>query len=621
MRTVGSLALATGAAMDWFEGLRKLIEWSATLPLLPKLVLTLTLLAVTIGTGLLFLLLVWTTPPGIVYDAAVIKLLKPTDDPIGALNNRFEPYPGFPYYSEASDHPSQWPPRIFKDRTEFTELIHELNSDQIKAELDRWPERLKTLHVAGRGVDPAAVEYSRLRLLLAENSDNYAAVSTKVGPQTTKVLQRLEERRQQIEETLPNRVLALRIENEKSVDAENFVVEINVAGAVYDVTLNLQGEAAKSQQWTPNRFTVEIPRLRPGYTADVQVWYQYQPLSEQVFPGRKDVEWDATEGVVINNLGISNERIRRDPHLLDDMQPYFRYQVDPVRGSPTFGRLATPAKAPDAMPPVSQRATAPKTLSASSGPQALLIAAKLFGERPTEAEGRRATEQVTQAVSSFSAALAQKVETAGGVWLFERLVPAQASYNPLARAYLLGGELLAILQVPDALDVVTLPGWSGLAAAGSASYDYQPWDQARYEAVLHFFADPADTNGDSKRLITQPLRLDEVFDVAKAKTGERNAPAPEFVNILEFSGTRIRDNYHVPYSLKTNDDPAPFYLVVRGQNVSENFYLPREWITLADAEVKSGLDGPATANRLSRLYDYAEPSRELSAAEFAAIFK
>lgn len=58
-------------------------------------------------------------PPGIVYEIAIVRLFQQSEDAIASPEEEFEPYPGFPYYSELSDKPTEWPPRVFKDRTQF----------------------------------------------------------------------------------------------------------------------------------------------------------------------------------------------------------------------------------------------------------------------------------------------------------------------------------------------------------------------------------------------------------------------------------------------------------------------------------------------------------------------
>lgn len=594
-----------------FDTLKSLVEWAGELSFVPKLLLTIIVLVLFVGGAALFVVLAWTRPPGIVYDAEVVELKRAALDPVSGM---IEPFPGFPYYSEASDHPTQWPPRLFQDREGLAALIEKSISAEVKAELQNWPQRLQVLNLVGGDIDESLVEYARLRLLLAENRNSPEAIRQIVGPHAAQALAALERKRAEIARSLPNRMLALRVRNEKSVDAEHFTVEVQVAGAVYDVTLNLQGQAAKSQQWTPNRFSVEIPRLRPGYTADVQVWYQYQPLSERVFAGRRDVEWGATEGVVIQNLGISNNRARQDSALLDDLEPYHRYPVDPVRGSPTFGRLPEPPP-----PPARPRAQpAVQPLPSGPGPYALLIATQSFGKQPTEAEAKAATEALAKALASFRIALAQ-LAGRDGAWLYEHVVAAKAGYNSFAGAFLMEGGLRAILRADRPLDVAALPGWAEISAAGSAAFEHRPWNEARYEAVLHFFTDD-DAREDSKRLLTQPLPLSDIFDETRARAGERNAVAPVFADLLRFAAERLKRQYGLAYTLRKSDEQPPFYLVVRGTPVSENFYLPAAWIALAEAGGAIATPVAGLRARLSRLYDYAEQSRQLAPAEFAAIF-
>jgi len=51
------------------------------------------------------------------YAVAVFRMFDPMQvSPIAALNDKVEPYVGFPYYSRESDHPSHWPARVMRDR-------------------------------------------------------------------------------------------------------------------------------------------------------------------------------------------------------------------------------------------------------------------------------------------------------------------------------------------------------------------------------------------------------------------------------------------------------------------------------------------------------------------------
>ncbi|MBI4246710.1 MAG: hypothetical protein HY614_05930 [Candidatus Rokubacteria bacterium] len=565
--------------------------------------------------------------PGIVYDAAVVELIAPAAGGVGALMNLIEPFPGFPYYSPESDAPSQWPPRVFKDRTAFGRRVREALSGAAAEEIARWHSRTPPrLGVTGVARDDPFVWYAQLRLLLTESGGNYARVAADVGPASIRALRELETARRELALELPNRALVLRVRNEQNEDAENFAAEIQIAGAVYDVTLNAVGERARSLEWTPNRFSVDLPRLRPGYTADIQVWYYYLPLESRVFAGAAEVQWAQTEGVVVGNLGISNGRLRRSPRLLGDLRAYHRYGVDPVRGSPTFGRTRAPEPRPAPPAPRAEparprpREDAPAA-PAAPGPHALLIASKSLGRYQERTDALEAQVRLAQAIAGFSEALAKEVAKSRGSWIYERTTPAEAEFSRFTNAYLLKGGLLAILRVEAPVDLTRLPGWEELRRTGPVHVDLVPWNQAKYEVVLHFVLDPRDARRDSKRLLTRKLALEEIFDLAPARAGTRNAIAPVFADLLRFARERIAFRYRAPATLDNVDDPTdPFYLVVRHQHVSENFYLPAPWMRIAESgESRAATDADLHA-RLSRLYDYAERSRELSADEFAAIF-
>ena len=51
------------------------------------------------------------------YAVAIFRMIDPTEiDSIAQINDKFEPFIGFPYYSRESDHPSYWPARVWRDR-------------------------------------------------------------------------------------------------------------------------------------------------------------------------------------------------------------------------------------------------------------------------------------------------------------------------------------------------------------------------------------------------------------------------------------------------------------------------------------------------------------------------
>lgn len=561
--------------------------------------------------------------PGVVYDTAVVELIAPTSFTTGGLLNLIEPFPGFPYYSRDSDHPSQWPPRVWKERDAFHNKIQSLlNEPDTKSEIDQWiSDGSLPVSVPGRDQSETLVRYTNLRYLAA--AQGLPGLRSEVGPLSEQAVLALERERRTLTENLPNRMLILRVRNRLNKDVMKFTAEFKVGGSVYDVTLNAEGEQARSLKWSPSRQTVDIPLLRPSYTAEIQIWYYRQPLNERVFSDARDVQWEQTEGIVIQNLSISAGLVRRSTRLLEDFQAYRRFHVDPVSGSPTFGRLPEPSKpTPSLHMDEPDDPTPPPPITVTeAGPYALLVATDQFGRYPQRDDAFVAQAALAQAYTEFSHALQAAVTTRGGYWIFERMVAPVAEYNAFSGAYLMEGSQLAILYVDNAFEVSALPGWSTIKHSAGGGFEFIPWKKAGYEVVLHYFSDPEDSRGDSKRLLTNRLKLGQIFDLDAAKRGERNVMSSLFADILRFSRKQLKERYQADFTLDDVTDPVdPFYLVVRHRKVSENFYLPMDWMPVAETPSKGEPDVVSIAPHLSRLYDYGEGSRQLSKEEFMQIF-
>lgn len=282
------------------------------------------------------------TYQGVIYDVAVVEMMQPTKvDPIAALMDKMEPVPGFPYFSDTSDKPTQWPARVAKDRMRFFDLMKAQLSGAAGEELRRWETHAKQeISIVGdNGELSLDQSYMRLRSLLSNSNGDLRRIGAVVGPNCARALATLEEARRKLARDLPNRSMILSVHNSQIQDVQNFTLEIKIGGVVYDAAVNEEGEKARSLRWSPSRIDVDIPRLRPGYTATVQVWYYFMGPGERVFPDAADFEWAKTQGVVIGNMSISDGQLRPSQRLLKDLSAYHRYPVDPVKGSRTFGQV------------------------------------------------------------------------------------------------------------------------------------------------------------------------------------------------------------------------------------------------------------------------------------------
>jgi hypothetical protein len=591
------------------------------------------------------------TFPGVIYDTAVVRLIQEGEDPVAQIMSQVETYPGFPYYSDVSDKPTQWPPRVFKDRADFQEKILQLLSGDALRETTNWEsQNPPSLTIIGGDSDDMKLQieqsYARLRMLLTDNHDDFDHVGTIVGPHASEALRKLEIARRGLVTDLPNRVLILRVRNRSPMNADDFTVELNVGGEVYDVTVNEEGEKARSLQWSPDRIDIDIPHLRPGNTTDIQVWYAYLPISERTFPDAADVEWEKTQGVVIDNLGISNGQIRRSKGLLIDLQPYYEYPVDPVKGSPTFGTLpVSQNKTNQANEQDQSRTTNPSDQNPNPGAdrtnsipnetvstnvqvspimpttEALLVHAEITESFEKQNDAREAQLIVGKALKDFIKGLSDLTGNANGFWIFQRNIPTKCEYSNFTGSYNVSGDLLGILRVDHPVSWDSIPGSDVLKRAGDVELEQVAWSQSKYQSVLQFFSDPRDTRQDSKRVLTKALPVDEIFDLKKARNGQPNVIAPEFAELLRFTRERLASFYHAPFTLDDiKESEEPFYLVVREPPVNENFYFPSNWMAEAEKTNPRSINDKILCSKLETLFDYGEDSRELTAQEFISIF-
>jgi hypothetical protein len=236
-------------------------------------------------------------------------------------------------------------------------------------------------------------------------------------------------------------------------------------------------------------------------------------------------------------------------------------------------------------------------------------------------EAREAQIRVTKAFDDFMKALGDAARAGNGYWIYQRAMPTKAEYSNYSGSYNVTGDMLGILRVDHSIQVESLPGWPELQRAGKVSVQSILWDKARYRVVLQFFSDPHDSKNDSKRVLTQELALDQIFDLQQAQAGHANEMAPGFADLLRFTRERLVARYHAPFTLNdVAEVEKPFYLVVREEEVNENFYLPDSWMAVAEKPGQRRLLDATLSSELLTLFDYGQNSRELTPNEFASIF-
>ena len=556
------------------------------------------------------------------YDTAIVEMIYPAESVYGSIMNQIEAFPAFPYFSPESDHPSQWPPQIFNERDAFFKAIVQRLSGPAAMELATWrknnPPKIKR---PGTPETDPVYNYSMVRYSLTESGRDFETVRNEIGPACAEALIDLEQMRRGLEENVPNRLLIVRVLNQGDEDITNFRTDISINGSVYDITVNSMGKQAKSEEWTPNRFSIEVPLLQPNYKIDLFVWYYYQPLASKVFPGPMDLKWAQTEGIVIENMVASGVKVIESDHLLNDLPAYNRYPVDPIRNSPTFGRLALSAdeeeKAEDAQENVEEdhsylRVAVPQ----GEGPYALFFNIQVNKSYRQKNDSYEALAILSNALTSFYEALKTAASNKGGSVVYEYIIPVEAGFNNFTGQYSVSGSLLAIFKTNELIAFTELPGVDVIKNITTINADYIPWASAKYDVVLHFFTDTKDTAGDSKRVLTNKLHLDDIFDTTNKENGS-NIISPFFKRLLQFTRNSLEKYYKKNFTLEQEGKAtAPFYIVARNSMVSENVYLPKEWMKIEDVDIFEHEEKATLAASLSRLYDYANHSEELDKKEF-----
>jgi hypothetical protein len=271
---------------------------------------------------------------GCVYDIAVVEMIQPAKQGrMAQLMNRIETLPAFPFYSDLTDDPTQWPPRAHRDRQDFVNLvIGFLSQARVRELVARWEAgsqdlKLELLGNNGTSEHTAlAQSYMRLRMFYADHPDAFRAAFDRDFQEG---FVKLERARDQLAGTYPNRLMILRVENRGSQDVKNFRAEIDAAGPVYDVVLNEEEGQAKSMPWSPAHKVIEIETLRPADQAEIRVWYTRASL-DPLFSGPTDLVWEKAQGIRVRNIAVSNGRLSRNKSLLANVEAYTRFPVDPA---------------------------------------------------------------------------------------------------------------------------------------------------------------------------------------------------------------------------------------------------------------------------------------------------
>jgi hypothetical protein len=278
------------------------------------------------------------------YALAVFKLFDPGNAPIARVLDKMELYPGFPYASRESDHPSFWPKRVWDERKALYKILEPLYTNPavqtaLAGQQDFNPNSSKVL---GKSSLTAEESATRDYIMTARGYLNNLW-GTK-GPEAVQKLLgssfddfvRSEQARQAIRENFPNRVAVLRFNNSGRLDVPNLSVEFEIAGALYDCTNNADPARVLRSNWDQAAQRMQFDRLPRGYDVEIRIFYQYQSLSERVFPDKINFIQELTQGIRILNIAATRTQVRFDPALLEKLEGYERLYLGDARKKESY---------------------------------------------------------------------------------------------------------------------------------------------------------------------------------------------------------------------------------------------------------------------------------------------
>ena len=247
----------------------------------------------------------------VAYNHTVVEMIDPASQGVGSIMDGIEPFPGFPYYSRASDNPDAWPERVLTDRQAFAEKIRGFFQEHPSAGV----QGESSVEIVGSGPEPpgdnwrsVAQRYMGVRLLL--NSDLHGdvkALAQRIGKGPAEAFGELEKARAYISRTMPNRLWVLHVRNESSTPAGPLKLKFKIAGMLYDTRASISQYSVSES--TDSTTTIDIETIQSGEIIELRVWYNYQSANQRVFPDLRNFELDRTQGIVIEELKVGGARL------------------------------------------------------------------------------------------------------------------------------------------------------------------------------------------------------------------------------------------------------------------------------------------------------------------------
>lgn len=270
--------------------------------------------------------------PKIEYAVGIVKMFDPYDvSGTSKIMDTIELYPGFPYYSRESDHRTLWPMRVSEDRGKL--------SQQYESFLKEYPEEISrvtslgngesesSIKVLGGGYDNGARAQIEIIAMLRMSFYNtlggdLAALSRYLGPEATNSFIEIEKSRAELRRHFPNRLALLRINNTGKRDARKVTIEFDLFGELYDTSINADPNEVRKAEYDRAKKRFVIEQILPGSQVEIRLWYRYYSVENRMFPDERDFILELTQGLVINNVVISDGLVALNEKLMEDFSAY-----------------------------------------------------------------------------------------------------------------------------------------------------------------------------------------------------------------------------------------------------------------------------------------------------------
>jgi hypothetical protein len=271
------------------------------------------------------------------YDARIYRMLPAVaGSPVRQIMAQHEPFPGFSFYSHRSDHPSQWPPRVYEDRERQTAGMRAFFDDpKYKAAIAKAlaKDATKIEHLSSKVRNSQEErdarmlqDYAKLRLSFNLNLGKDAKKLQKLlGKEAAQGFLDLERDWQAADAGMPNRIFTLGFRHEHGRALRNVSLTMELVGTIYDIMLDHQRPLTREEQaavGAGHRFALRLGDRPEGTTSILRIWYHYISLAERFDAQPIHFRGEPTQGVLLHSLGADGVSPVHVNSIVEDEEVY-----------------------------------------------------------------------------------------------------------------------------------------------------------------------------------------------------------------------------------------------------------------------------------------------------------